>query len=628
MESELNRILIVEDESIAALDLKKTLESEGYTVVGYVSTGEEAINIANKIQPDLILMDIHLQGKVDGIEAAKEINSNLNIPIVYLTAYADQATLKRAKFTFPYGYIIKPYENRNLFSTIEMALYKHAMERKIEESEKRFRMVIQATSDVIWDYDFKKNILWLNENFDLLFGSNPNEKICWENIFEKRIHPDDKDRVINGFRITLKNNKRFWSDEYRFQRFEGSYAYVFNRGQIIYDKYNEPLRCIGSTMDITEQRKSEIALKESKIRYQSFIEQIAEGIWRLEFEQPMAINLPIETQAEYITEKSYIAECNDVLAKMYGYEKASELIGKKPSEFIDRLDPENIGWSRDFIKSGYKLTDCETKETDKFGITRYFLNNYVGIIEKGKLLRLWGTQRDITEKKIAEEQLQISKQQLRDLAARLELIREEDRTHIAREIHDELGQLLTALKMDIAVFNRRILTKKKELTNSEIKSEINSINALIDKSIHTIRKIASELRSEILKDLGINEAIEWHAKEIKNKTGMDFVFISKVNNEEFNEPKSSALFRIFQETITNIIRHAEATKFEIMLEKKDHNIVLSVKDNGKGIRKEELNSRKSIGILGMMERARMLDGSVDIEGIKNEGTIVRVKLPL
>ena len=139
------RILIVEDESIVAIDLKKTLENSGFIINGIVHSGELAVKKALELNPDLILMDIMLNGKITGIEAASEIRSKKDIPVIYLTAFANESTLSQAKLTQPFGYILKPFDEKNLVSTIEMALYKHKLERRLKENEKRYRKLVEKT---------------------------------------------------------------------------------------------------------------------------------------------------------------------------------------------------------------------------------------------------------------------------------------------------------------------------------------------------------------------------------------------------------------------------------------------------------------------------------------------------
>jgi len=163
-------LLVVEDESIVAMDIKHRAEGLGYRVVGMAASGEEAIELARKEKPDLVLMDIVLKGEMDGIQAADVIKEELNIPVVYLTAYSDEKTLDRAKLTGPFGYIIKPFEDRELHSAIEVALYKHKMDSKLQESKERYRALIERSPDYIMLLDSESRIILVNRAFEKLTG--------------------------------------------------------------------------------------------------------------------------------------------------------------------------------------------------------------------------------------------------------------------------------------------------------------------------------------------------------------------------------------------------------------------------------------------------------------------------
>ena len=136
-------IMLVEDEIIVAADVKNRLENMGYDVLGIFDTGEEAIQKAGELKPDMVLMDIVLKGEMDGIDAAQKIREQFDIPLIYLTAYSDKKTLERAKVTEPFGYVLKPFEDREIQSAIEMALYKHQMEKKLKESEEKYRKLVE-----------------------------------------------------------------------------------------------------------------------------------------------------------------------------------------------------------------------------------------------------------------------------------------------------------------------------------------------------------------------------------------------------------------------------------------------------------------------------------------------------
>ena len=178
------KILIVEDERIVAEDIRRSLQSMGYTISAIVSSGEEAFRKAKELKPDLVLMNIVLEGEKEGIEAAGKIHTRLNIPIVYLSAYAEEDILERAKATAPYGYIVKPFDNRELRSTIEMALKRYETEMALRESEECYRSLVETSPDAITLNDLDSKILMCNQQAAVLLGFETTEKLIGKKSFE------------------------------------------------------------------------------------------------------------------------------------------------------------------------------------------------------------------------------------------------------------------------------------------------------------------------------------------------------------------------------------------------------------------------------------------------------------
>jgi PAS domain S-box-containing protein len=227
---------------------------------------------------------------------------------------------------------------------------------------------------------------------------------------------------------------------------------------------------------------------------------------------------------------------------------------------------------------------------------------------------------DITDRKESEERLKASRQELRDLSRHLETVREEERSSIAREIHDELGQTLVTLKIYISWLLKQ--------TGKVGEDQTKPIYALVDSAINTVMRLSTELRPAVLDDLGLVAAVEWQINEFKKWTALEYHFISRPARIILDKESSTALFRIAHEAITNIIRHAGATRVDILLQKKRGSVELTISDNGRGIADAEIHAKRSFGLIGMVERAHLIGGEVHIEGKPGSGTVVKVILPI
>jgi len=228
-----------------------------------------------------------------------------------------------------------------------------------------------------------------------------------------------------------------------------------------------------------------------------------------------------------------------------------------------------------------------------------------------------------SEREQVEMQLKRSQELFRSLSAHLQMIREEERTRIARRIHDDMGQALTALKIDLTWLNKRLADNQ-----VRIREKLQSMVTLIDNTIETVHNISEDLRPGILDDFGLSAAIEWQAEEFQKRTGMKCKISLPPDEFDLSKEKSTNLFRIVQESLTNVIRHANATKVEITLAEKDGLLLLEVVDNGKGITRAAITNPKSFGLIGIKERIHSLGGEVDITGTPNAGTRLTVKMPI
>jgi PAS domain S-box-containing protein len=233
---------------------------------------------------------------------------------------------------------------------------------------------------------------------------------------------------------------------------------------------------------------------------------------------------------------------------------------------------------------------------------------------------------DVTERRAAEEKLRQSTEALRALSDRLRVVREEERTQMAREVHDQVGQALTALRMDVAWLERRLAAVGDERTDLE--SKLRSMSALIETTLDAVQRIATELRPGILDELGLEAAIEWYVREFEQRTGIACRFRSELEEARIDPGRSTAVFRILQEALTNVARHSAATRAEIDLFSDGGELRLEIRDNGRGIAEDRIESSGSLGLVGMRERARSLGGDLKIRDGSGRGTTVTLTIPL
>jgi len=378
----------------------------------------------------------------------------------------------------------------------------------------------------------------------------------------------------------------------------------------------------GMARDITERKHAEEALRQSDQRYKNFISHSHEGVWRVGFDQPIPIDLPEDEVYARILQYGYTAECNLAHARNFGYSTPEEMTGMRLRDQIIPSDRERWESLRSAIRGGWRSRTIEYRGLDKAGNPGHFLRTEIPIVENGMLVHVWGITRDISDVKRAEEERERTLEQLRALAGRLQSIREEERQRVAREIHDQLGQALTAIKIDLSSLVRELPPELEQPSKRTL-----SIFKLVDETIQVVRRISTELRPGILDDLGLVATIEWAGEEFEARTGTKCRLDLPQEDIVIDPESATAIFRIFQETLTNVARHADASEVHVRMAKENGDLTLEVHDNGKGIREDRLSNGESLGILGMRERAILLGGELTIGGGPGKGTTVSVRIP-
>lgn len=321
-----------------------------------------------------------------------------------------------------------------------------------------------------------------------------------------------------------------------------------------------------------------------------------------------------------VDKNGIIIECNETEAKMLGYKK-EEIIGKPITYFMTE---ESRKAHEEFFPhiEKYSFIQLERDFVRKDGsVFTAALNVYVEVDEKGNFVKTKTIGRDITYRKKIEEELKKSKEALRKLSVYLQNVREQERKEIAKEIHDEMGQSLTALKLSLSWIKKRVEDK---FLQEKFEETLSIVNGLIKQ----VQNISNRLRPSLIDYLTLEDAVMWQAKEFEKNTSIQCNVNIAEDNIKLPKNTSLTIFRIFQEALTNIARHANATRVDIKIFRSDSSIVLTIQDNGVGIPEEKIRSPESFGLMAMRERAYSINATFDIRRIPEGGTEIIVSVPV
>ncbi|MEW6702766.1 MAG: PAS domain S-box protein, partial [Bacteroidota bacterium] len=482
------------------------------------------------------------------------------------------------------------------------------VEKAMRSSEIHFRSVWENSAEGMRLTDKSGFIIAVNEAFCKMVEMSA-EKIVGQPITITYAGKKDKEIMLQNYVERFKERSFPSHIEQRLVLSSGKTKYLEGTHTFV-DIENSHSLLLSVFRDVTKKKIYEELLNKTKLMM-NHAEEIAHlGSWEWDQETNQVSCSPEFYRIHGIEPENFDGKFDSII-KLVHTDDSSKILttinsarkSRGPFEYFERIIRPD-GETRILFTKGIVLTDLE-----------------------GSVKTIYGSSLDVTEFKKVENALINSRERLRALSASLEAAREEERAHVAREIHDELGQVLTAIKMDLVLMREEIKIRT-DFSKGEISEQLVQIEKMVDRLIITVKHLATELRPDVLDHLGLIAALEWQAKEFEKRYKIKCLFTSNVRKVELEKEKATAIFRIFQETLTNIARHSGASNVSAKLQLTENKLFLEVDDNGKGITKEQVLDVSSIGITGMKERAKFIGGKVFVDGSPGNGTKVLLEVPV
>lgn len=471
-------------------------------------------------------------------------------------------------------------------------------EEQILKNEIRLRKAQEIGKMGYWQQELNSDIVWASKQAMAIYGFPEVEgELTKEQIAGCIV---DIDKVQEAFTNLVEHNKPYKIELRIKPAGGGPIKYISALAELEKNENGEPERIVGTLQDISERIKAKDEIIKERVLSDSVINSLPGVV--------------------YLYNKDFrFLRWNKNFETVTGY-SAEEIKEMHPLDFFDVAEKKVVSNKIDSTFSdGEASVQAAFLLKTKEKIPYYFT---------GKAIKYEGTDClvgvgiDFTERINDQQKIKDTTEQLRQLTAHLQSIREEERKRIGREIHDELGQQLTAIKMDIAWID-----KKTPQESGTLKAKLKNVITLLDGSNQSIRRILSELRPVILDDHGLVDAMEWIGKQLTGHTGITLKFNSTSADVKLPEQVATCIFRVYQEALTNIVRHSGASQVEASLVLDGNRVIVAIEDNGRGFTPEAVQGNKSFGILGMKERVLSLGGVFELDAIPGKGTSISIHLP-
>lgn len=487
-----------------------------------------------------------------------------------------------------------------LCDNISIALQKISVEEELRKSEDKFRMLVKLSPAGIYMTDNDGKCTFVNEAWCRMAGMEPEE--AYGDGWINAIHPDDRTRVFKLWELYVNSGKE-WNWSYRFVDKQGTIRWIYGLSRPVLSEQGKIVGFLGTNTDITDRKLAEENLKQSEEKYRLLSEQSGVGVALFSKE---GIIMYFNNRAL----KNLGGRSEDYIGK-----SLQDVFGKKDGNKYLKRVTEAIRLRKNMVFEDYYSSPTGNYW---FASSHSLFSN-----SNGEVIGVQVVSHDISERKLFEDQLKKSTNELRELARHLVEVREFERTRIARDLHDDLGQKLTAINMDISWLKTRIGVQSRTVEN-----KVQQMTSLMNETIESVQKISYGLRPSILDDLGLLPALEWLIKEFNKTSGITINASFAPKELDVDSQISLIVFRIVQEALTNVTRHSKATKAFLLINKLGKILEVSVRDNGKGIEIEKIENPKSFCLVGMRERVILIGGELVISGRPGEGTLIHVRIPL
>ncbi len=489
-----------------------------------------------------------------------------------------------------------------------LAMARDVTDRKWAEAQVRLRESQLAEAQAVarlgsWDWQpLGARLEWSDEHYRI-FGLDPRHGATYQTIIAQVV-AEDRARVEAAVRRSLDLGDDFELD-YRILRTDGQIRTLHSRGHVEKGAAGTAAHLVGVVQDVTERALAEEALRESEERYRALFE--AGPLPRLLYDPASRRILAVNRSA----------------VELYGYGR-DELVRMTIFELLPAEDVEllQLLFKRplpDFFDAGV------WRHRTRDGAIRFAHVTGSAVVLDGSPLRIISVA-DVTDKRQIEERLQRSNEELHALSERLLAVREEESARIAREVHDEIAQMLAALRLDVAWLDTHLASPFAP-RQPELARKLRRMSALLDNAVDVVQRIMTDLRPGILDELGLAAAADWYVRDFEERLGIACSVAFSLDDATLGRSLSTALFRILQESLANVERHAAATRVDIRLAEEEHRLLLRVSDDGRGIPPEKIRDLRSLGLLGMRERARAHGGSVAVRRGEPKGTVVEATFP-